>query len=109
MSHNVVKHCNADIGVTADNWVCAEAAGFTQNIPAAARSNAKACGCSLSEISGSNPPVTWMFFLVFVVCCAGKGLCDGPIPHPGESYQMCVMRSNSNSLHLQSARRRGFK
>ena len=25
-----------------------------------------------------------------VACCTGRGLCDGPIPRPGESYRVCV-------------------
>lgn len=48
-----------------------------------------------------------------VVCCAGTGHCDGPIPLPGASYQMCVyvrvcmcvidsiQVQQSPSLHLQ--------
>jgi hypothetical protein len=28
--------------------------------------------------------------LVNVVCCTGTGLCEGPIPRPGESYRMCT-------------------
>jgi hypothetical protein len=29
-------------------------------------------------------------FLVNVVCCAGTGLCDRPIPHPEESCLVCI-------------------
>ena len=28
--------------------------------------------------------------VVRVVCCAGRGLCDGPIPRPGESCLVCM-------------------
>jgi hypothetical protein len=37
------------------------------------------------------PPVTWMS--VSCECCvfSGRGLCDGPIPRPEESYRLwCV-------------------
>ena len=31
--------------------------------------------------------------LVNVVCCAGRGLCDRPIPRPEESYIFCICHS----------------
>jgi len=36
------------------------------------------------------PPGAWLS--VSYVCCVvtGRGLCDGPIPRPGQSYQVCV-------------------
>jgi hypothetical protein len=36
------------------------------------------------------PPGAWMS--VSSGCCvlSGRGLCDGPIPHPEESYRVCV-------------------
>ena len=35
------------------------------------------------------PPVAWMS--ISCECCvSGRGLCDGPIPRPEESYRMCV-------------------
>ena len=56
-------------------------------------------------------------------CCvlSGRGLCDGPIPCPEESYILracacvrvcvgvwgCVIRCNNKPLHLQRAGRRG--
>ena len=30
--------------------------------------------------------------VVSVVCCAGRGLCFGPIPRPEESYRVYVCR-----------------
>jgi hypothetical protein len=52
---------------------------------------------------------TWMS--VSSECCvSGKGLCDGPIPRPKNSYRVClrayvcvsfsVINSNDNPLHL---------
>jgi hypothetical protein len=29
---------------------------------------------------------------VSVVCLSGRGLCDGPIPRPQESYPLCVIK-----------------
>jgi hypothetical protein len=55
----------------------------------AARSKAWVCGYSLAEIVASNPAReggAWMS--VSCECCvlSGRGLCDGPIPRPEESY-----------------------
>jgi hypothetical protein len=50
------------------------------------------------------PPRAWMF--VGCECCvlSGRGLCDGPIPLPEESYRLwCVTvcdQMNNNPLHL---------
>jgi hypothetical protein len=30
---------------------------------------------------------TYIAYTVFVACCAGRGLCDGPINRPEESYR----------------------
>ena len=30
--------------------------------------------------------------VVSVVCCAGRGLCFGPLPRPEESYRVYVCR-----------------
>jgi len=51
-------------------------------------------------------PKAWMSVCE---CCvlSGRGLCDGPIPHPEESYRVCVcvflsvIRCNCDALHLQ--------
>jgi hypothetical protein len=43
-------------------------------------------------------------FVVSVVCLSGRGLCDGPIPRPEESYRLwCVIvwdQINNKPLHL---------
>ena len=50
-----------------------------------ARSNAWACGLSLAEIVGSNPAGG-------MDVCLLKGLCDGLITRPEESYRLwCVV------------------
>ena len=59
-------------------------------IPVAARFKAWVCSRSLGGITGSNPAGD-MMSVVSVVCCAGRGLCDGPVPFPpGESHSVCV-------------------
>ena len=51
----------------------------------AARSKAWVCGHSLAGIAGSNLAEPWIS--VCCGCCVvSRGLCDGPIPPPGESY-----------------------
>jgi hypothetical protein len=42
--------------------------------------------------------------LLFVLCCAGRSLCDGPITRPGESYRVYV----SDQIHLQWDRYKRF-
>ena len=39
---------------------------------------------------GLNPAGGMDLSLVNVVVLSGRGLCDGPILHPEESYQVCV-------------------
>jgi hypothetical protein len=52
------------------------------------------------------PPGAWMFVSCTVFLSSGRGLCDGPIPRPDESYPMwCVCLSVikwkiKNPLHL---------
>ena len=52
----------------------------------AARAKALVYGRSPAEIVGSNPTGAWMF--VCCECCvlSGRGLYDGLITRPGESY-----------------------
>jgi hypothetical protein len=57
----------------------------------AARPKAWVCGRSLTRIVGSNPDGEWMS--VSCECCvlSGRGLCDGLITRPEESYRVwCV-------------------
>jgi len=59
-------------------------------VPVAARSKVCVCGCSLDGISGS-PQGAWMS--VRCECCvlSDRGLCDGLITRPEESYRLwCV-------------------
>ena len=61
-------------------------------VPVAARSKACVCGRSPAEIVGSNPDGAWMS--VCCECCvlSGRGLCDGLITRPEESYRLwCVV------------------
>ena len=55
-------------------------------VPVAGRSKARVSGRSLAGIGGSNPAGG------MDACCvlSGRGLCDGPIPHP-EEYLLIVM------------------
>jgi hypothetical protein len=61
-------------------------------IPVASPSTACFCGCSVDGIAGSNPAGAWTS--VFRECCvlSGRGLWEGPIPRPEESYRAwCVL------------------
>jgi hypothetical protein len=59
-------------------------------IPVGARSQALVCGRSPAANAGSNTAGARMS--VSIDCCvlSGKGLCDGPITRPGDSYRVCV-------------------
>ena len=52
------------------------------------RSKVRVYGHSLGGIAGSNPAGTWID--VSYECCvlSGRGLCDGLIPLPEESYRL---------------------
>jgi hypothetical protein len=77
-------------------------------IPVAALSKAEVCGSSLAGIASSNHAAG---ISVSCDCCvlSGRGLCDGLIPLPEESYRVCVcvyvslsvIRFNNNPLYLQ--------
>jgi len=59
-------------------------------VPVAARSKAWVCGRSLAGIVGSNPAGSMDICLLCVL--SGRGLCDGPITRPEESYRLwCVV------------------
>ena len=52
-------------------------------------SKARVCGRSPAEIARSNPAGGMDGLSVVSVVLSGRGLCDGPIPRPGESYRLC--------------------
>jgi hypothetical protein len=55
------------------------------------RTKALVCGRVLAGIVGSNPPGGIDICLLWVFVLSGRGLCDGPIPRPEESYWLwCV-------------------
>jgi hypothetical protein len=58
--------------------------GIDNSIPVAARSKVWVCGRSLAGIAGLNLSGG------MDVCCvlSGRGLCDGPITRPEESYRI---------------------
>jgi len=56
----------------------------------AARSNTWVCGLSLAGIAGSKPAGGVDVCREFCVL-SGRGLCDGPIPRPAESYRVYVI------------------
>jgi hypothetical protein len=61
---------------------------------------------ALAGIVGSNPTGGKDVCRLYSVCVlSGRGLCDGPIPRPEESYRMwcvfeCDQVKNTNRLHL---------
>jgi hypothetical protein len=63
-------------------------------------------GRSPAEIVGSNPPAAWMF-----VCCdcrvlSGKGLCDGLITRPEESYRLWRVVCDQETTKNEEAKAR---
>ena len=73
-------------------------------IPIAGWSKAGVCGRSLADFEGSilpSSPVAWMF--VSCECCvlSGRGLCDGPIPRPEESYRCGVSGCHRKGLIMR--------
>jgi len=57
-------------------------------VPVVARSKACACGRSPAGTSGSNP--TYSMDVCLHCMLSGRGLCDGLITRPEESYRVCV-------------------
>ena len=62
---------------------------YQRLIPVAVRSKGRVCGRLLAANTGSNPAGS------ISVCCeycvlSGRGLCEGLIPRPEESYRLCV-------------------
>jgi len=61
----------------------------------------------LLELWDRIPPGSWMFVSCECFVLSGRDVCEGPIPHPQESYRVCVTRRNIYPLHLQWVGRRG--
>jgi hypothetical protein len=83
-----------------------------RSIPVAARSKAWVCGRALAGIVGSDPTGDMNVCLLWVFVLSGRGLCDGPIPRPEESYRLrCVSEydkiKNKQHRHLLWVGRRG--
>ena len=57
-------------------------------VPVAARSKAQVYGRSPAAIVGSNSTGTWMFFCCGCCVLSSRGLCDGLITRPEESYRL---------------------
>jgi len=60
------------------------------------------CGRSLPWIAGSNPAGACMS--VCCECCvlSGRGLCDGPIPHPEEPYLVWCVWVCCRNLNIEA-------
>jgi hypothetical protein len=65
---------------------------FSLLIPVAAPSKTWVCSRSLRGIAGSNPAggMDVCLSVVSVVCCTGRGPCDGPFSRLEEVYRICV-------------------
>jgi hypothetical protein len=59
---------------------------ITVPIPVSEKSKARVCGRSPAGIDGSKPDGGMMFVVSYVL--SGRGLCDGLIPRPEESYRL---------------------
>jgi len=67
----------------------------------AARSKTWVCGRWPTEIVGSNPAVGMDACLLWVL--SGRGLCDGPITRPEESYRLwCVFICDLETSRMSS-------
>jgi hypothetical protein len=63
---------------------------ITVPIPVAEKSKARVCGRSPAGIDGSKPDGGTMFFVSYAL--SGRGLVDGLIPRPEESYRLwCIL------------------
>jgi len=57
-------------------------------IPLAVRSKAWVCGRSLSGIADPKPAEAWISVYCEFCVLSGRGLCDGSIIHPENSYRV---------------------
>jgi hypothetical protein len=61
--------------------------------PVLVAARSKVCGRLIAGMEGSNPARgmdVCLLCLYVVLSCVGRGLCDGLITHPEESYRVCV-------------------
>jgi hypothetical protein len=64
------------------------------------------CGCSLAGIAGSNPARGMDVCILCVL--SGRGLCDGPVTRPEESYRVwCVFGLEISTIRSPSPTRDG--
>ena len=76
-------------------------------IPVVAPFKSRVCDCSHAEIVYSNPTGAWISVFCEFYVLSGRGLCDGPIPRPDESYRvyacvaLIVLKCSSNLLRLK--------
>ena len=80
-------------------------------VPVAERSKARVYGRSLAGIAGSNPAGGMDSCPLWVLCVlSGRGLCDGLITRPEESYRLVRPCLWSRNLHNEAAKtRKGCK
>jgi hypothetical protein len=69
----------------------------------AARCKAWVCGRSLAGIVGPNPAGGMDVCLLWMLCVV-RGLCDGPITRPEESYRFRYVEVWSRSLNNKEAK-----
>jgi hypothetical protein len=62
------------------------------------------CGRLVAGVAGSNPAegmdICRLCFYV-VLSCVGRGLCDGLITRPEESYRMCQLYANKQTWMIE--------
>ena len=69
--------------------------------PMAARPNGSVCVCSLAGTAGSNPAIGLDICALWFLCLARqRGLCDGLVARPEESYQvLCIWVWSRNLIN----------
>ena len=94
------KWKHADCTVTSAAWFCrrvlSQCSHFLEAnlvhtpINVAVRPKTYVCNCLIAGIASSNPSDGMDVRLVFLVCCVGRGLCDGLITRSYESRRRCL-------------------
>jgi hypothetical protein len=74
-----------------------------KSILVAARSKAWVCRRSIAKLRVRNRPGVWMSFSNECCILSGRGLCDGLIPCPEESYPvyLCVFECVTKFVRVQ--------